>query len=177
MKKSSKTALGGMVAALSVSLLFLVSVVPFLTYALPAAAAALLILVVIEINKKWAFGVYVSVSLLGLLVVPNKEVAVLYAAFFGFYPIVKAAIEKNMPRVVEYTLKVLLFLVMMVSAYFLMIRFMGITIEETESFGRFALPVLLGTGCVAFLVYDYALTKLIGLYVFKWQKRFRKYFK
>jgi hypothetical protein len=107
-----------------------------------------------EINKKWAFGVYASVSLLGVLVVPNKEVAVLTRHFFGFYPIVKAAIEKKMPRVVEYILKVLLFLVMMVSAYFLMIRFMGITIEETRVFRELCSSRIARYGCVAFLVYD-----------------------
>ena len=89
MKQSSKTALGGVVSALSVTLMLMTAVIPFMTYALPLLAGALLILMVIEINKRWAFIVYVAVSLLAVLVVPDKEAAVFYIAFFGYYPIIK----------------------------------------------------------------------------------------
>lgn len=83
MKVSSKTALGGIVAALSLSLMFLISIIPMFTYAVPAAASMLLIPIVIEISKKWALGVYFAISLLGLIIVPNKEVAVIYVAFLA----------------------------------------------------------------------------------------------
>ena len=85
-RNSSKTALGGIVAALSVTMMFLTAVIPTLTYALPAAAGVLLIIVVIDVDKKWAFGVYAAVSLLSLLVLPDKEAAVMYVFFFGHYP-------------------------------------------------------------------------------------------
>lgn len=55
-RNSSKTALGGIVAALSVTMMFLTAVIPTLTYALPAAAGILLMIVVIEIDKRWAGG-------------------------------------------------------------------------------------------------------------------------
>ena len=59
-KKSSKTAVGGVITALSIVLMFLTSVIPTLTYALPAAAGFLITLIVIEIDKKWALGVYAA---------------------------------------------------------------------------------------------------------------------
>lgn len=177
MKQSSKTALGGIVAALSISMMFSISIIPFFTYAVPAAAALLLIPIVIEINKKWALGVYVSVSLLGLIVVPNKEVAVIYAAFFGYYPVIKAIVEKRMRFITEWILKLLVFNLSMSASYYIMLRFMGIQIDEMETFGVFAIPILMGTGSVAFVLYDYAATKVIGLYIQKFQKRFRKMFR
>lgn len=177
MKQSSKTALGGIIAALSISMMFLIAVVPFFTYALPAAAAILLIPIVIEINKKWAFGVYASVSILALLVVPNKEVAVIYAAFFGYYPIIKAFFESRFPIAIVWVVKLIVFNITIFASYYLMLKFMGIEIDELQTLGKFAVPILLVLGSVAFLMYDFALTKIISLYITKWQSRFRKMFK
>ena len=53
MKQSSKCAIGGIVASLSLVLMISVAVVPFLTYALPAIAGAMMIFAVIEIDKKY----------------------------------------------------------------------------------------------------------------------------
>lgn len=154
-----------------------VAVIPFLTYALPAAAGMLVIFMVVETDKKWAFGVYATVAILGMLLVPDKEVAVMYLAFFGYYPIIKAVFESKLNRVIGWILKVAAFVATMVASYAFMMRFMGVTIDETEEFGAVAIPLLLGTGTLAFIMYDIALTKMITLYLVKWQKHFKRYFK
>ncbi|MBR4450375.1 MAG: hypothetical protein IKS39_00890 [Clostridia bacterium] len=177
MKQSSKCAIGGIVAALSLVLMISVAVVPFLTYALPAVAGAMMVFAVMEINKKWAFGIYVTVAILGIFLVPDKEVAVMYLAFFGYYPILKALIESKCRGVIEWALKLLSFLVTMVVSYYLMIKFMGVTIDETETWGRWAIPILLGMGTFAFIIYDIALSKLVYIYNLKWRKHFKRYFK
>ncbi|MGN0543194.1 MAG: hypothetical protein ACI4JG_07070 [Acutalibacteraceae bacterium] len=177
MKQSSKCALGGIVAALSLVLMISVAIIPFLTYALPAVAGALIIFIVVEIDRKWAFGVYSTVAILSMLLVPEKEVAVMYLAFFGYYPILKSLIEAKIPTVLGWVLKLLSFISTMVISYYLMIRFMGVTLDETEEFGMMAIPLLLGMGTVAFVLYDIALTKMITLYMIKWQKHFKRYFK
>lgn len=177
MKQSSKCAIGGIVAALSLVLMISVAIIPFLTYALPAVAGLLIIFVVVEIDKKWAFGVYCTVAILGMLLVPDKEVAVMYLVFFGYYPIMKAAIESKLPIVIEWIVKIGTFILTMVAAYFLMMKFMGVTIDEAEEWGIMAYPILLGMGTFAFVVYDIALTKMITLYLMKWQKHFKRYFK
>ena len=130
MKQTSKTALGGILAALSLVLMFLFAIFPSATIAAPAVASVLLIFAVLEMGKGWAFGIYVAVSVLALLIVPSKEAAILYVVFFGYYPILKAIIEKGLRnRVVEWILKILLFVVVMTGSYYLMIRFMGIEFE------------------------------------------------
>ncbi|MBQ6266837.1 MAG: hypothetical protein IJK64_03610 [Clostridia bacterium] len=177
MKQSSKCALGGIIAALSAALMILVAVIPFLTYSLPAVAGALIIFIVIEIDKKWAFGVYAVVSILALLLVPDKEVAVMYVAFFGYYPILKAAAEAKCGAVLAWVIKIAVFLASMVLAYVLMINLMGVTIDEMDSFGVWAVPLLLGIGTVAFVLYDIVLTKIVTLYLMKFRKHFRRYFK
>ncbi|MBR2731336.1 MAG: hypothetical protein IKD72_05045 [Clostridia bacterium] len=177
MKQSSKCALGGIVAALSAAMMILVAVIPFLTYALPAVAGALIVFIVIEIDKKWAFGVYAVVSVLALLLVPDKEVAVMYVAFFGYYPILKAAAEARCGAALSWVIKIAVFLGSMMLAYVLMINLMGVTIDEMEDFGVWAVPLLLGIGTVAFILYDVVLTKLVTLYLMKFRKYFRRYFK
>ena len=177
MKQSSKCAIGGIVAALSLVLMISVAIIPFLTYALPAAAGLLIVLVVIEIDKKWAFGVYVTVSILSLLLVPDKEVSVMYAAFFGYYPIIKAVFEKHLPLPISYLLKTVCFVAAMLSSYFLMIKFMGLELNELEEFGMLAVPLLIGMGLVAFIFYDFVLSRFVIIYDRKWRKYFRRYFK
>lgn len=177
MKQSSKCALGGIVASVSIVLMMLIAVFPFMEYALPAAAGALIIFMVIETDKKWAFGVYCSVAFLSIILVPNKEIAIMYLAFFGYYPIIKALIEEKTSAIVGLIIKTAIFVAAMVSSYAFMMKFMGVTIDETEEFGKYAIPVLLGMGTVAFVLYDFALSKIVMLYLMKWQKHFKRCFK
>ena len=177
MKQSSKCAIGGIVSSLSLVLMISVAIVPFLTYALPAVAGVLVIFIVIEIDKKWAFGVYSAVAILAFLLVHDKEVAMMYIAFFGYYPIIKALLESKMPVVLSWIIKVLLFNVTMVAAYLMLIYIMGITVDEITEYGKMAVPMLLGAGTVAFIAYDVALTRIITLYMIKWRKYFKRYFK
>jgi hypothetical protein len=177
MKQSSKCAVGGIVAALSLVLMISVAIIPFMTYALPALAGAFIVFVVIEIDKKWAAGVYAAVAILGVFLVPEKEVAVLYLAFFGYYPILKAVIESKTGTVVGWILKILTFEITMIVSYCLMIKFMGVTIDEMDEFGVWAIPMLLGLGTFAFIMYDIAISKLVILYLKRWRKYFKRYFK
>ena len=177
MNQSSKCAIGGIVAALSLVILISVAIIPFLTYALPAAAGILIIPIVIEIDKKWAFGVYATVAILGALLVPNKEVAAMYIAFFGYYPIIKAVFEGHFKNWLAWILKAVSFVVSIGASYYVLIALMGLEIDEIETYGLIAVPMLLGAGTVAFIIYDIALTRIIELYIAKWRKIFKRYFK
>lgn len=177
MKQSSKCAIGGIVSALSLVLMISVAVVPFLTYALPAVAGVLTVFIVVEIDKKWAFGVFSAVAILAFLLVPDKEVAMMYIAFFGYYPIIKAILESKLPVVLDWIVKVLIFNLTMVAAYLVLIYLMGISVDEITEYGIIAVPMLLGAGTVAFIAYDIALTRIISLYLIKWRKYFKRYFK
>lgn len=176
MKQSSKTAICGMIAALSVIIMML-TVIPVMTYAAPAFAGILLMVIVIEINKKWAFGVYVAVGLLSLLLATDKEAAVMYVAFFGYYPIIKAILESKLPKLLEWITKFSIFNVAMVVSYFVLIRVFGLSMEDMNELGKYGPIILLAMGNVVFLVFDIAITRLATLYIYKWQKPFRKLFK
>lgn len=176
-RNSSKTALGGIIAALSVTTMFLTAVFTTLSYALPAAAGILLVVVVIDVDKKWAFGVYAATALLALLVLPNKEAAVMYVFFFGHYPIVKAILEQRLKGALLWVLKFVIFNVSVVLAYVVILYVFQLPFEEMEEYGKWAVWILLAMGNVVFVVYDIALSRLVTLYMLKWRKSFRKLFK
>ena len=90
-----RVALSGIVAALGVALMLLTSLIPFGTYAFPCAAGALLVIIVIELNAKWALGVYAAVSLLSFFLAGDKEAVVYYILLLGYYPMLKNLIESK----------------------------------------------------------------------------------
>ena len=94
-KNSTKTAIGGIIAALSIVLMLLTSAIPTLTYAIPAIAGLLLVVIVIEVNKKWAFGVYFVVGVLSMLLVADKEAAVMYVMFSATIRLLRLWLRKN----------------------------------------------------------------------------------
>lgn len=178
MRNSAKTALGGMIAALSLVTMLLTAVIPYLTYALPAIAGALLVLMVIEINKKWAVCSYAAVSILSFLILPDKEAAMMYFAFFGCYPIVKPVLEAKISNSkLCWLAKAVFFNIAAVAAYIVIINVFGMPLDEMEEFGKWAIPMLLGMGNIMFVLYDICITRLVTLYIMKWQKKFRKLFK
>ena len=176
-QNSSRTALGGIIAALSVTMMLLTTVIPVLSYALPAIAGVLLILIVIEVDKKWAFGVYAAVSLLSLLILPDKEAAMMYVFFFGHYPIMKAILEGKCKGFVLWLFKFLLFNVSVVAAYLIIIYVFQLPFEEMEEYGKWAVYGLLGLGNIVFIVYDIALSRLVMLYELKLRRFVRHLFR
>lgn len=89
----------------------------------------------------------------------------------------KAVLESKTPRAVEYIIKILTFSVVMSLSYFLMIKFMGIDPDLPDFLGKWAIPAIAILGIVTFLLYDYALSKLITFYCLRLSKRLRKILK
>lgn len=181
MSQSAKTAIGSMVTALSV-VIMIPTALDIFCYALPAIAGMLILFCVIEIGKNWAFGVFSATSIISLILVPNKEAAVLYACFFGYYPIVKALLESKVPVVAEYILKFAVFNVSVIAAYFIVINVLGMPLDELLDMGendflnKYALPIMLLLGNFAFITLDICMTRMVSAYLRVWQKKFRKMF-
>ena len=182
MKQSSKIALGGIIAALSV-VSMLLTVIPSMTFVLPAIAGVLLMMMVIEVNKGWAFMVFIAVGLISFFIVPDRMAAVVYVLFFGYYPILKALLESRLPRILEIILKFAVFNAAIVAAYYLLTFVMGIPVGELDFLLEKGIPiagviaiVLLAANGI-FLIYDLALSRLIEAYLSRWQKNFHRIFK
>ena len=97
MKKTKKLAFSGIMTALCVVILYLGSFFSTIDLSLAAIAGILMILAVIELGDKYAWSVFLGVSILALLLIPTKYTAFFYAAFLGWYPIAKRHFERLHP--------------------------------------------------------------------------------
>lgn len=174
---SFKVAMGGVTAALSILFMVFAGVTTSLVYAIPMVVGALLMFLVIEFGAGFAGFVYVAVSVVSLLVLGNKEAAIMYVAFFGYYPIIKSFIEKHFNKVVSWVVKYIIFNIAMVSAYFIVSKVFMIPFDDVGILGKYAMPLLLFAGNVLFVVYDIMLTRLVTVYILKWQKYIKRVFK
>ena len=93
--------------------------------------------------------------------------ALLYAAFGGVYPIVKAYLER-LPRLFNWLLK-FVFCNVVFAGVMLLARFL--LFPGTQDY-RFTVPLALLVNA-AFFCYDYATSCLIGLYVHRLRRQFR----
>ena len=175
MNKTKCIALCGLLVALAV-VVMLVAYVPYLTFTLPVIAGAILSLVYFEIDAKWALGSYAAASVLALLLC-EKEASMMFVAFFGYYPVLKAYIERIPNRILEYIVKFLLFNIATVAAYSVIIYVFGIPMEGLGDFGKYTLYILLASFNLMFLVYDMALTKLYPAYMARLHPRLSKLLK
>ncbi len=170
MKTSYKVSLGGVVGALSIVLMLLTSLIPFGTYAFPAFAGMMLVCVVIELGYSWAFIVYTVVSVLSFVFLTDKEAALYYVVFLGFYPILKGLIEKLRYKTLQYVLKFSVFNACMVLAFYISISLLSIPKESFNLFGVSLPWVFLLLGNVVFIVYDYCISKVVTVYILKIHK-------
>ena len=177
--KSRQIALGGVISALCVAVMFLAGIIPLTQYTLPMTAGGLIMLMAVEIGNKPAICAWVSVSVLSLIIVPDRYTALMFTLFFGYYPIAKQKLERLPSRMVEYACKLLLFNVSAVASLFVLIFIFGAA-QALEGVGEFAgfnplLVLILGNvllGSVMFIVYDLLLTRCYTLYIDRYRQKF-----
>lgn len=176
-EKSFKASFGGISAALSLIIMAVFGAFPSMTYAAPVFCGIFIAFSVIEFGSKFAFALYLAVSVLALAVVPNKEAAVFYALFFGVYPILKGFIESRIKGAFAWMVKYLIFNIAIIVGYLICAKLLNIPYDEIGFLGKFTLLFLWGSGNVAFFVYDVAFTRVVTLYIYKWQKYVKRLLK
>ena len=158
--------MGGLASALCVLLMFLTGMVPFATYAMPAAAGTVLLAVVIENGRKVALLVYLAVSFLSFFVVPDREAALMFFFFFGYYSIIKGPLDRVRPKPLQFVIKTLIFNAAVIAAYWIFINLFGIkdVLDSFGTFGQYSLLVLLVLANITFWIYDFFLSNAIVAY-------------
>lgn len=174
---SFKASLGGIVSALSLVLMIISGITISLEYAIPMITGALLMVLVVEFSKGFATVVYIAVSVLSLLILGNKEPAIMYLMFFGYYPIIKSILEGHLKKIFCRIVKYLVFNASMIASYFVVTRIFMIPFDDMDSFGKFGILLLLLAGNIIFPLYDVLLTRLVSVYIYKWQKHIKRVFK
>ncbi len=148
--------------ALCVVLLLPTSLIPVLTYVSPMLTGAVVCAVCVLAGKKWAFGVYAAAGILSLLILTDKEAALTFLLFFGYYPIIQSLFEK-LKRPLSLALKLLLFNASMIISGLAAVYIFLVPSEEYAELGKFTVPIYLALGNIAFFLYDFSLKKYYPL--------------
>ncbi|MBC8585019.1 hypothetical protein [Youxingia wuxianensis] len=166
MKKSTQVAIGGLTAALCLLLMFMTGLIPFSSYVFPAMAGIVLIVVREENGAGTAWLTYVVISILSLLIVPDRQAVMLFILFLGYYPIVKPVVEK-FPKPLAYVVKFIFFNVAIIAFYYVVIYVFGIPdlLEDFGNFGKYTAYVALGMADFTFFVYDFLLSNMEHIYL------------
>ena len=155
---AKQVAFGGMMAALALVVMNLGGLIPVATYVCPMLCMLLLTFVHQSCGVRIAWAWYGGVSVLGLLMSPDKEAAAVFLAL-GYYPILKPKLDTLRFR---WLWKGLLFNVATVSLYAVLLHLVGMAelAAEMDDMGNILLIVLLVLGNVTFIALDRLLTIL-----------------
>lgn len=158
-------AFGGVGAGLIVVLLLGSSLLPFLEYTIPAACALVIFYISMECSKQAALLCYAASALLSVLLIPNKEAAILYALFFGYYPVLHQLLLRY-PKWLRWGVKFLVFDLTMIGSYAVLIFVFGLNElwEEINLGMQFGAILLLLMGNFAFWLFDLLLVRAGELY-------------
>ena len=169
--KSKQMALCGLLTALAVVLMILAGAVGIGTFAGPVLAMAALLPVLEEYGPKAPALTYAAAAILALLLVPEPELAMVYAAF-GWYPILRPRLDRLLSsRPLRMLVKLALSTAVILLLYGVLLRLLGMTADLLGTSSLFNLTLLM-MGVVIFLLTDRALERLEGLWHRKLRKRF-----
>lgn len=175
-KPAFRIAFCAAVAALEIILLLIAGLVRVGTYACPCFAGMLTIAIVIEYRVKWSLGVYFTAAVLSFFLTGDKEAALLFAVFFGYYPILKNVLESRLKNaVVRWVIKFAVFNAAMTGSFFAAMYLLGIPAAEFEIFGVYVPWIFLLIASIFFPIYDLAVNVFVRFYVQRLRKAIFRY--
>lgn len=154
---ASNIALGGVLAALAVIIMSMGTLIPVATYVCPMLCALVLQIVLKICGSRIAWAWYGAVTLLSLLMAPDKEAAAVFLAL-GYYPIVKPKLDR---RKGKWLWKGLLFNAVILVTYWVLMHIFGFDqlASEFSEMGTVMVVLMLLLGNVTFFLLDKLLEK------------------
>ena len=150
-------AFGGLFAAAAMVVMNLGGLIPVATFVCPMICMLILAFVTKMCGKRIGWAWYGAVSLLSVLMAPDKEAAAVFL-FIGFYPIVKPDLEKMK---YGFLMKIGLFNSLILLMYGVLIHLFGMAqiAAEYSQLGAVMTAVMLVLGNVTFFLLDKVLTR------------------
>ena len=154
---AKKTAFGGMMAALASVIMSLGGLIPVATFVCPVLCMLILAFVTKMCGNRIGWAWYGAVSLLSVLLGPDKEAAAVFV-FLGYYPILKPRLDLWK---LGWLLKLLLFNASVLLMYGLLIHLFGMAqiAAEYREMGTVLTVMMLILGNVTFFLVDLVLTR------------------
>ena len=157
MKNAKQIALGGILGALAVTILFLGGLIPVSTYICPVLCMLILQTVLNFCGRRMAWAWYAMVSFLALILGPDKEAAAILL-LLGYYPIIKPKMDRLPLRILW---KLVFFNAITVFMYTVVVAVLGLEaiVVENTFIGYVSLGLMLLLGNATFFLLDKLLTR------------------
>lgn len=149
--QAKRMAVSGMMTALGVVLLLLGSVLGLGVYAAPMFVGWCLIPIGKEWGRRYQVLLWIAISVLSFILVPNVEENLMFAFLFGWYPIARPSLQK-LKKLLRAALKLLLFNIIAVALEAVLILFL-----VPESAELWIVLLWLVMGNLMFVAYDFAI--------------------
>ena len=165
MKKTKKISVSALMAALCVVIMALGSLIESLDFSLAILAGLPILILSVEYGNRFAISVFAAAGLLALLL-PVRSPAILFLAFFGWYPVAQKKI-RFLRRPLAWTVRLVLFNVIMAA---LLAGSAWIT-GTGEAVWIYAATAVFGNIC--FVMYDYLLERFLIWYEIRLRSHLR----
>lgn len=169
-----KIALCGVTGALCVTILLMGFLFPFATYACPAIAAAFLLPIVYEYKEKTAFTLYLAVSILGLMIVPDQELVFMFIFIFGLYTVIKMPVDRLKSKPLKFLAKLAYINIMLIVVYSILLFIfpVAVLVNEFSTYSIGFVALLFAMFNLTFFLYDKAVEKVLIIYVYRFRPMF-----
>ncbi len=146
----------GIMCAVSVVMMFFLSMIPAFEYISPMVSGLCLWVVYERLGTKYAMMSYIAVGLLCLFISPNYEATLMFIFLLGHYPITREYLMKLKFALLRWIVKLAVYAVCSIACYWILINLLGMKqlLEDMGEFGQYGPWVLLALGAVAFIMYD-----------------------
>ena len=178
--KSKNISIAGILIAITVVMLYLTSIIPINTIAILTLVSAITPICIMRTNVKNSILVYIAAGIISFFLVP-VNISILYILFFGLYGIIKFFIEKINNKIVETILKLIFMNLVLFVTIFAFENIVGLDIiNQVENIiknfiNTSNINIYKWIGVIIiqpiFIIYDYALTLVITIYIEKIHKR------
>ncbi len=177
MKKTKVVSLAALCASLGVIFLYLGSVLDVLDMSAAVLAALLVLFCVLELGYGYAGMVYLVITVLSLLLLPNKSPAILFAALFGYIPITKFFFEKKMKKL-AWIPKLVVFNLLFGAVVFFGAELMGFDTENAWNIPVFVFYIIYFVFAnIVYVLCDILFTRISRVYFYRFRDKIRKYLK
>lgn len=156
-----------MLSALGVVLLYMGALIEVIDISMAVIASLLCVFAVIEYGGSAPWLVFAVTGVLSLLLSPRTP-SMMYVVFFGYYPILKEKLEAKGKKI-SWIFKEVIFNVALV----IMLVLLKTLFMTTADIPIELVVIAVVLAELVFVLYDFALTRLISLYIFKIRSRLK----
>lgn len=158
-KQSFYAAVGGVLAAGSLALLWLACAAPSGRIGFTAAAGLFPMAAAMYAGRRTGYLCWAASAVLGLLILPDKIVGLLYLTFLGLYPVVKGRLETLGRLDLEWGLKLASFNLVLTLFWFV---FQELFLPQAPAWLAENTLLAYGLGNLLFVAYDLGLSQIVA---------------